>query len=181
MISIHTFVTILTIMATLWLVSDEDYYFPRFLGPIIDLFFKRDPDDDLVSGSGYTLFVDQNWKTISAFYAFLVSLFWRTLLLVSLPPIVFLVHFWRKTLDKVNEWEATCRYIQENDGAIPPWRLKARPTPAPTHDTRYMTLGGDGSVIWVCGVGGGFEDVINEDIEGAIARRWRSMGRKQFS
>ncbi|KAJ4350279.1 uncharacterized protein N0V89_008900 [Didymosphaeria variabile] len=181
MLSFSTCAIICAILTVLTLGYDENTYYPSVLGPILDLFFERDPHDDLVSGSGYTLFIDDNWKTISNFVNFLITTFWSIILLISLPPIIVLIHMFREATKRVNERDAAYRYAEENNGAMPPWRVKAQPIPPPTRDTRYMLLGGDGRVIWVCGVGGGFEDVINGDIEGAIARRWRRMGRKQFA
>ncbi|KAF2445096.1 hypothetical protein P171DRAFT_289108 [Karstenula rhodostoma CBS 690.94] len=175
MLSLRTSIIICAFLAVCTLAWDEDIYYPPFLGPILDLFFDRDPYDPLISGSGYTLFIDDNWKMITGFFKFLINMFFSLLLLVSLPPLILFIHLFRKSYVEMTARDAAIKEFQENGGSRPP-----RPNLQPTRDTRYMTLGGDGTVIWVCGVGGGFEDVFGGDIEGAIARRWQRMGRRQF-
>jgi hypothetical protein len=172
MLSLRTCIIICAFLAICTLTYDDISYFPPFFGPLLDIFFERDVHDPFVSGSGYTLFIDDNWKTITEFFNFLITLFWSTLVLISLPPIIVLLHFCYKG----------AREAQENSFDFEkPYEMPPRPNLRPARDTRYMTLGGDGSVIWVCGVDGGFEDVIDGNIEGAIARRWRRMGRRQFA
>ncbi|KAL5427056.1 hypothetical protein PMIN04_001567 [Paraphaeosphaeria minitans] len=170
MLSILTsIIIIIAFLAVCTLAWDEHIYYPPFLGPVLDLIFDRDPYDPFVSGSGYTLFIDDHWNVIAAFFKCIINMFWSLVLLVSLQPLIVLAHLVR---------EAAIHALT-NEAALA--ELKApRTTLQPTSDTRYMTLGGDGTVIWICGVGGGFEDVIGGDIEGAIARLYRRMGRRQF-
>lgn len=192
MLRIRTSSYIFAFLALCTLAWNEDRYFPPFLGPILDLFFDRDPYDPFYYGSGYTLFIDDNWETMVNLVKFLINLFWSLLLLVSLPPIITVIHLLRmhnaesqtRLADAIIAMHAAHEAGEENAFKTPP-RPSPRPSPRPdlkpTRDTRYMTLGGDGTVIWVCGVGGGFEDVHGGDLEGAIARRWKRMGRKQFA
>lgn len=159
-------VAFLLLCALSW---DENYYFPSFLGRVLDLFFDRDPYDPFVPGSGFTLYIDDRWKTISNLSRFLSNLFWSLLLLISTPFIIFVAHVAHKT-------HAEARAFEERmSGAkVPEEETK------PLVNNRYMTLGGDGKVIFVCGAFGGFEEVIDGDIEGAIVRRRERLGRREF-
>ncbi|KAJ4305185.1 hypothetical protein N0V90_000716 [Kalmusia sp. IMI 367209] len=151
------------------------------LGHLLDLFFARDPYDDLVPGSGFTLFIDDNWELFVRVAKFFLRMTMTLLFMASLPLIITLGHISHHNYKRGNELEAAFRYSEENNGAYPPWLIRAPPAPEPKQDTRYMTLGGDGSVIFVCGVGGGFEKVYGGDVEGAIARRRGQRTMKQFA
>lgn len=98
-------------------------------------------------------------------------------------PVCIVVHIYHKEMQDTTEMDRCFAWITEHPGeGPPPWRI--RPIPKEEDipkDTRYMFLGGDGKVIWVCGFGGGFEEVYDGNFEEAVARRKARVGRIQFS
>jgi hypothetical protein len=90
---------------------------------------------------------------------------------VSLPFVLAGIHWYAKLPERQPSLTDTIEYL-DRTGEYPPWMLKAQvqaPEPKPRRDTQYMYLSDD--IIFVCGLGGGFERVVAGDYEGAISRR----------
>ncbi|CAN9392060.1 unnamed protein product [Alternaria alternata] len=72
-------------------------------------------------------------------------------------------------IDLETELERAFAYIEKH-GERPPWSYKQpEATVVSKRDTRYNLMSSE--LIFVCGPGGGYETVIDGDIEGAISRR----------
>jgi hypothetical protein len=95
-------------------------------------------------------------------------LFW-TFVAISLPIIIPLAHWLYANINKETELERAFAYIEKH-GERPPWSYKQpEATVVSKRDTRYNLMSSE--LIFVCGLGGGYETVIDGDIESAISRR----------
>lgn len=168
----------LYIFASFWLLAaTNDIFYGNTIGRFWDLYFERDTSDPYVPGSGFTewhqRFRHRNADEIADAWYFLRLVVISTLVTISLPFVIPLVHWQVVEYRNSVELERTFVYLSEH-GELPPWVIERRermiqPLPESKRDTRYMRLSDD--VIFVCGVGGGFVRVVAGDYSGAISRR----------
>ncbi|KAH9871598.1 hypothetical protein J1614_005853 [Plenodomus biglobosus] len=160
------------------LAATNDLFFEQTVGRVLDLFFVRCAFDPDVPGSGFTewheTFRRRHWSEVVLVFRFLCfAISWLVGLGTFFVTIQCFAIYKRETRE-VTEIARAIEWLHRT-GETPPWIVEARerrkaPLPAaPKRDTRYMHLGGD--VIYVCGVGGGFDRVVAGDYEGAISRR----------
>jgi hypothetical protein len=126
-------------------------------------------------GSGFTdiydTFARRHRHDIKLARDFLRFAFWSPFAFVSLPFVVAGNYWYAKLPARQPGLTDAIEYL-DRTGEYPPWLLMAQvqvPEPKSKRDTRYMHLSDD--IIFVCGLGGGFEQVVAGDYEGAISRR----------
>ncbi|CAN9082050.1 unnamed protein product [Alternaria sp. RS040] len=151
---------------------NEPFYQNTF-GRLLDLFFERDRCDPDLPGSGFTdwheTFRRRKAYEIDHAWQFLRAVFFWTFVAISLPIVIPLAHWLYANINKETELEKAFAYIQKH-GERPPWSYKQpEATVVFKRDTRYNLMSSE--LIFVCGPGGGYETVIDGDIEGAIWRR----------
>lgn len=169
---------LLYVFASFWLLAaTNDIFYENTFGRFFDLFFDRASYDPDVPGSGFTdwheTFVRRHRYELGFAWRFLRFAVCSALGFASLPFLVLFVHWQVIEHRKSAELERSFAYM-EKTGEYPPWLIERRERlkpkmPQDTKDTRYMRLSDD--VIFVCGRGGGFEQVVAGDYEGAISRR----------
>lgn len=153
------------------LAATNDIFYENVFGRVFDIWFDRASYDPDVPGSGFT-----DWRmTFVRHHRYDIDLAWRflrfailsTVGFFTLPFAVAFAAWCRKS----SELERAIAYLSET-GEQPPWLIeREKPqTSVPKRDTRYMRLGSD-DIIFVCGVGGGFERMVAGDYESAISRR----------
>ena len=162
------------IFLSFWLLAATNaLFYENTIGRFFDLFFPRAYYDPETPGSGFTdwheVFTRRHRDDIAFAWHFLLFAFWCGLSFVCLP---FVIAFgrWYAALDQRRPSLERAFAHVEKTGEYPPWLAKQQvPVPEPKRDTRYMRLGDD--IIFVCGLGGGFERVVTGDYDGAISRR----------
>jgi hypothetical protein len=164
--------TILRILIAFWLlVAINTSFYENTAGRVLDIFLTRDPYDLETPGSGFT-----DWHvTFSRRHHTTIALAWGLLRLaiffsLAVFSLLLVIAFENWRAKQGPDIEVVYEYL-ERTGEAPPWLRKHehKPEPKPKRDTQYMHLSDD--VIFVCGVGGGFERVVAGDYEGAISRR----------
>ncbi|RYN41745.1 hypothetical protein AA0112_g1880 [Alternaria arborescens] len=151
----------------------NDPFCQNTFGRLLDLFFERDRCDPDVPGSGFTdwheTFRRRKAYEIDLVWQFLRAVFFWTCVAISLPIVIPLAHWLYANINKETELERAFAYIEKH-GERPPWSYKQPETTlVRKRDTRYNLMSSE--LIFVCGPGGGYETVIDDDIEGAISRR----------
>lgn len=164
---------IIYVVATSWLLAaTNNMFFENFFGGFLGLFFARTTDSP---GSGFTTWLEVFFHRRQANLQ-LVWLFFRPMVFTTLRfvgpfgPVILVCRFLLVPGRETDE----SRFGPEAEFSWPPSFEEPRPALSPSppkRDTRYMVWGGSGEVIFVCGQDGGFEKVVDGDIEGAIARR----------
>ncbi|KAF2852278.1 hypothetical protein T440DRAFT_38955 [Plenodomus tracheiphilus IPT5] len=166
------------LLSSVVLSATNDVFYEQTFGRVLDLFFERCSCDPDVPGSGFT-----DWhETYRRRHKYEIALAWRFVCfaiswIIGLGALFVIIPFVALYKRESREWAETDRAYEwlHRTGEVPPWiveereRRKAPMPAAPKRDTRYMQLGDD--VIYVCGVGGGFERVVAGDYPGAISRR----------
>ncbi|CAN9163965.1 unnamed protein product [Alternaria alternata] len=139
----------------------------------LNTYILRDRCDPDVPGSGFTdwheTFRRRKAYEIDLVWQFLRAVFFWTFVAIFLPIVIPLAHWLYANINKETELERAFAYIEKH-GERPPWSYKQpEATVVSKRDTRYNLMSSE--LIFVCGPGGGYETVIDGDIEGAILRR----------
>ena len=162
------------VFVSFWLLAAyNDPFYENTFGRVLDLFLVRDSCDPDVPGSGFT-----DWhETFRRRKAYGIELVWQflramvgwTLVAVSLPIVIPVGYWLAVDINATSELERAFIYLHKH-GELPP-RPHRQPQALVSagKDTRYNRLS-DG-LIFVCGPGGGYEKVINGDVEGASSLR----------
>ncbi|KAF1829604.1 hypothetical protein BDW02DRAFT_143107 [Decorospora gaudefroyi] len=154
------------------LSATNDIFYENTCGRMLDVVFTQDASAPNIPGSGFPdwwwMFQREYDDEIECVIEFCLAVVRWTIGVVSLVAMVVLglVHY----LTPPNIADAI-EHLGKT-GEMPAWWLEQRAAAVPEvarRDTRYNWMSDE--LIFVCGHRGGFEKVIDGDIEGAIARR----------
>jgi hypothetical protein len=162
-------------MSSVVLVATNTLFYENTAGRCLDFFFTRASYDPDTPGSGFTdiydTFARRHRHDIEFTWDYLRFAFWSAFAFVSLPFVVAGIHCYAKLPARQPGLTDAIEHL-DRTGEYPPWLLMTQVQafePKPKRNIRYMHLSDD--IIFVCGLGGGFGQVVAGDYEGAISRR----------